>query len=214
MPWRMPSADLIGFVKSCWRSSGGYGSSRRRPAVCRGWFGRALRTKEQAWASRISARLDPSATGRLLDLVATSDADDDGADESLLGLIKSSPGNVSLESMMTEIGKLQAVRALALPAGLFADVAPSVLDGCRARAAVEAPSHLRRHPRPLTVTLLAALHHCRSVRTEHDGEHIRAQVNVGALCRTIKNVRTVEHPQRLTPGDGHQIVDFSAGSTA
>jgi hypothetical protein len=39
--------------------------------------------------------------------------------------------------------------------------------------------------------------------------------NVGALRRTIKNVRTVEHPQRLTPGDGHhQIVDFSAGSTA
>jgi len=48
----------------------------------------------------------------------------------------------------------------------------------------------------------------------NDGEYIRAQVNVGALCRTIKNVRTVEHPQCLTPGDRHQIVDFSAGSTA
>ena len=31
--------------------------------------------------------------------------------------------------MMTEIGKLQAVRALDLPAGLFADVAPKVLLG-------------------------------------------------------------------------------------
>jgi hypothetical protein len=121
----------------------------------------ALRTAEQPWASRISARLDPSATGRLLDLVATSDADDDGADESLVGLIKSSPGSVSLESMMTEIGKLQAVRALALPAGLFADVAPNVLDGWRASAAVEALSHLRRHARPLTLTLLAALIHQR-----------------------------------------------------
>ena|GEM_PF-6190545 len=54
----------------------------------------------------------------------------------MLALIKASPGNVSLESMMTEIGKLQAVRALDFPAGLFADVAPKVLDGWRARAAV------------------------------------------------------------------------------
>jgi len=50
---------------------------------------------------------------------------------------------------------------LGLPAGLFADVAPRILDDWRARAAVEAPSHLRRHPQPLTVTLLAALVHQR-----------------------------------------------------
>ncbi len=62
---------------------------------------------------------------------------------------------------MTEIGKLLAVRALGLPAGLFADAAPRILDDWRARAAVEAPSHLRRHPRALTVTLLAALVHQR-----------------------------------------------------
>src|SRR5680860_952024 len=125
----------------------------------------ALRSAEQNWALRIAGRLDPSATGRLLNLIATSE--DDEPDEvihwaaSLFALIKASPGNVSLESMMTEIGKLQAVRALDLPAGLFADVAPKVLDGWRARAAVEAPSHLRRHAPPLTVTLLASLVHQR-----------------------------------------------------
>ena len=32
-----------------------------------------------------------------------------------------------------------------------------MVQGWRASAAVEAPSHLRRHPPPLTVTLLAAL---------------------------------------------------------
>lgn len=42
------------------------------------------------------------------------------------------PGNVSLESMMTEISKLEAVRAVGLPAGLFAYVGPKVLDGWRA----------------------------------------------------------------------------------
>jgi len=125
----------------------------------------ALRAAEQDWTSRIAGRLDPSATARLLNLIAASEdgAPNDADDESgsLLALIKASPGNVSLESMMTEIGKLQAVRAMGLPAGLFADVAPRILDDWRARAAVEAPSHLRRHPQALAVTLLAALVHQR-----------------------------------------------------
>ncbi len=125
----------------------------------------ALRTAERNWASRIEGRLGPAAAARLLTLIATNGdgAGEDDSDEagSLLSLIKASPGNVSLESMMTEIGKLQAVRALGLPAGLFVDVAPRIVDDWRARAAVEAPSHLRRHPQPLTVTLLAALVHQR-----------------------------------------------------
>ncbi len=63
--------------------------------------------------------------------------------------------------LLTEVGKLTAVRAVGLPAGLFAGVAPKVLAGWRARAAVEAPSHLREHPPQLTLTLLAALVHVR-----------------------------------------------------
>jgi len=124
----------------------------------------ALRVAEQAWSLRISQRLDPPTVGRLLNLLAPDEsAVEDGSGESgtVLGSIKSAPGNVSLESMMAEIGKLQAVRAVGLPFGLFDDVAPKVLDGWRARAAVEAPSHLRRHARPLTLTVLAALVHQR-----------------------------------------------------
>lgn len=125
----------------------------------------AIRTAEQSWAARISNRLDLSTKTRLLNLIV--DAGEAGDDvearesDSVLGVIKATSGNVSLESMMVEIGKLRAVRAVGLPAGLFADVAPRVLDGWRARAAVEAPSHLRRHTEPLTVTLLAALVHQR-----------------------------------------------------
>jgi hypothetical protein len=130
----------------------------------------ALRVAEQTWSLRISQRLDPPTVGRLLNLLAPDESAvegvegvEDGVGESgtVLGSIKSAPGNVSLESMMTEIGKLQAVRAVGLPVGLFADVAPKVLDGWRARAAVEAPSHLRRHAQPLTLTVLAALVHQR-----------------------------------------------------
>jgi hypothetical protein len=78
----------------------------------------ALRTAEQNWAARIAGRLSSPVTSRLLDLIAVT-ADDDGDDSaSLLALIKASPGNVSLESMMTEIDKLLAVRALGLPGRL------------------------------------------------------------------------------------------------
>jgi hypothetical protein len=122
----------------------------------------ALRTAEQTWTQRISARLDGPATERVLNLLAGADEDDlDEQAGSVLAVIKAEPGNVSLDSMMVEIGKWQAVRAVGLPANLFADVPPKVLDGWRARAAVEAPSHLRRHAEPLTVTLLAALVHQR-----------------------------------------------------
>ena len=47
--------------------------------------------------------------------------------------------------MLTEISRLEAVRAIGLPDGLFADVAPRVVTAWRARAAMESPSHLRDH---------------------------------------------------------------------
>jgi hypothetical protein len=114
----------------------------------------------------------PDPGGRVTRLEALVDVDVDqdnvsdgldgtGAGEDVLTLVKSVPGNVSLEPMLTEIRKLRAVRAIGLPVGLFADVAPKVLVGWQARAAVESPSHLRTHPVELRLTLLAALLHSR-----------------------------------------------------
>ncbi len=74
-----------------------------------------------------------------------------------MALVKSVPGNVSLNSMLAEVRKLQAVRAVGLPPGLFADVAPKVVSGWRTRAAVESSSRLRRRlgkSPQTTVTLL------------------------------------------------------------
>jgi len=118
----------------------------------------ALYQAEQALTLCVSARLGPQASGRLAELAAAADDDDTaGGEPSALSLIKSVPGNVSLESMLTEIGKLDAVRAIGLPGAVFTGVAPKVVAAWRARAAVEAPSHLRTHPEPLKLTLLAAL---------------------------------------------------------
>jgi hypothetical protein len=120
----------------------------------------ALRQAEVTVTCRIASRLPASTALRLEALVSGSGVAGDEAD-SVLALVKSDPGNVSLESMLTEIKKLRAVRAIGLPPGLFADVAPRVLAGWRSRASLESPSHLRDHPVELRVTLLAALLHTR-----------------------------------------------------
>jgi hypothetical protein len=119
----------------------------------------ALYQAELALTLQVTARLSSDATARLagLAVAAYDDEGDGGGEPSALSLIMSVPGNVSLESMLAEIGKLDAVRAAGLPDGVFAGVAPKVVAAWRARAAVEALSHLRTHPPALMLTLLAAL---------------------------------------------------------
>ena len=137
----------------------------------------ALHRAEDALLARTVGLLDEPTTVRLLGLVTSDDAedlDDDGRDgvgpgraarrevgPSLLRLIRSEPGAVSLESMLTEIDKLEAIGRVGLPEDLFDDIAPKVVAGWRAQAMVESPSHLRAHSRAKTLTLLAALLHTR-----------------------------------------------------
>jgi TnpA family transposase len=128
----------------------------------------ALHNAEENWFRTVWARVPQPTRDRVLALAgedpagrepaaASHDEGDGAADESVLALVKSMPGNVSLESMLREIRKLQAIRAIGLPAGLFADTAPKVLAGWRQQAVVESPSHLRRRSREARLTLLAAL---------------------------------------------------------
>ncbi len=121
----------------------------------------ALYQGEQTLTRRIAEAIPDEAVARLHALVAVGVDEEEGEGESVLGLITSVPGNVSLDSMLTEIRKLRAVRAIGLPAALFADIAPRVVAAWRARAAVESPSHLREHPEAVKLTLLAALMHTR-----------------------------------------------------
>jgi hypothetical protein len=116
----------------------------------------ALYQAEQALLTRIVGCLDPGAVSRLEALVAVQDDPDDDHPD-VLARVKTDPGNVSLDSLLAEVAKLTAVRAVGLPASLFADVAPRVVAGWRARAAVESPSHLREHPQPTRLALLSAL---------------------------------------------------------
>ena len=126
---------------------------------------------EETLVARLCSRLSVETADRIKALIVAGDPDvadtsaagDETAsgddDPRLLAMIKEAPGNVSLETVLTEIDKLLAVRAIGLPAGLFGGVAPKVVAGWRARAAVESPSHLRTNPEPVRLTLLAALVH-------------------------------------------------------
>jgi len=115
----------------------------------------AIHAAETGLCARIAERIDTDTAARIESMLAGAGDGDEHGD--LLALIKAAPGNVSLESMLAEIEKLEAVRAIGLPAGVFADITPRVLAGWRRRAGIESPSHLRTHPRQLRLTLIAAL---------------------------------------------------------
>lgn len=124
----------------------------------------ALHRGEELLFSEVAARLPEPVRARLVALVEAVDDGDDIEDDDgsvVLALIRSDPGNVSLNTMLTEISKLEAVRAIGLPVGVFADIAPKVVAAWRGRAAVESTSHLRDRPLEVTLPLLAALLYCR-----------------------------------------------------
>lgn len=62
-----------------------------------------------------------------------------------------------METLLREIGKLAAVRSIALPVSLFGDVSEKLVEAWRARAARSYPSDLRDAPPPVRLSLLAAL---------------------------------------------------------
>jgi len=104
----------------------------------------ALRASEQTLTVRISSRLMPATIAGLEALISSDEDDADGEEGgrapglTLLARIKQEPGNVSLDTMLTEIDKLAAVRAVGLPVGLFEDVAPKMVEG---RPALQSRRH-------------------------------------------------------------------------
>ncbi|MGZ9033262.1 MAG: DUF4158 domain-containing protein [Rhodospirillales bacterium] len=94
-------------------------------------------------------RLDHDMRERLDALLA-----DDGSGTAYTRL-SVDPGKVGLESLLTEIAKLEVVRDLKLPADLFAGFHPNLIKRFRRRASVESAWELRRHPARIRLPLLA-----------------------------------------------------------
>ncbi|MEU6585482.1 hypothetical protein [Nocardia sp. NPDC046763] len=187
------------------------------------------------------AKLPEPIRTRLLALIAplgsggeTPDGDaEDG--RAVLAAIRSDPGNVSLNTMLTEIAKLETVRVVGVPGDVFADVGPKIVTGWRGRAAVESPSHLRDHPLETQLTLLAALLCCWSraitdtlVELLNSTVHrINARAEVRVTNELIKEFKRVTGKENLLfkvgRGDGrrgrqtgarHGVPGRAAGSAA
>ncbi len=107
---------------------------------------------EQRFCARTVGRL-PEETAARLEALAGDDVSGRGA----LAELKADPGRVGLETLLREIDKLERIRALGLPDAVFAGASEKLVEAWRARAARAYPSDLRAAPRPVRLTLLAAL---------------------------------------------------------
>ncbi|CAL9608892.1 hypothetical protein SUDANB6_05608 [Streptomyces sp. enrichment culture] len=121
----------------------------------------AARTRaEKTFRARAIERLGDVGVARLPAPVAEDD--EDGA--ALPATLKRDPGAVGLDSLLTEIAKLNDVRRLGLPGGLFADCSEKLLAAWWARAIKVYPSDFRDTAEDVRDTLLAAL--CSSRQAE------------------------------------------------
>jgi hypothetical protein len=89
---------------------------------------------EEHWCASVFEQLGAATQLALDDLIATGSADDETDAEatesrrSVLNELKTDAGAVSLESVITEIAKLERLRSLGLPSGLFDDVSLRVVE--------------------------------------------------------------------------------------
>ncbi|MBA3823439.1 MAG: Tn3 family transposase [Ktedonobacterales bacterium] len=125
----------------------------------------ALRQYETTFYRRTSARLSPVHRAVMDTLLSEPEPAPSTAPDApnaawvprTLQDLRTDPGRVGLETFLREVAKLRCIRALGLPADLFAEVAPAVLHRYRQRAEGEKPSALLAHTEEVRATLLAAL---------------------------------------------------------
>jgi len=123
--------------------------------------GSGVRGFEESFCQRALSAVPEDAARRLEELVADDQVAGDpavvgGEKLSLLAELKADPGEIGLETFLSEVDKLDRVRALALPEDLFAHVSERVATAWRDCAAKAYPSDLRASPRAVRLTLLAA----------------------------------------------------------
>jgi TnpA family transposase len=130
----------------------------------------AIHDHDRRFCAGILGRLGPGTRARLEALLrpARTEAGSPISDPSaqpapaLLLRLRSDPGRPGLAAVQDELAKLELVRQIELPPGLFDGVLPHELDRYRRRVSAEAPYELRRHPEAARLTWLAAFVHLRS----------------------------------------------------
>jgi hypothetical protein len=126
------------------------------------FMGSAVHPFDTRMGEQVLRRLSTTTQEHLDALLAPADApaaspdSPSESDQAILHELCADPGRATRKNLFREIAKLERVRALELPADLFASFSSQVLRAYRQRVAVEEPYELRRHPTPLRMSLLAA----------------------------------------------------------
>lgn len=119
----------------------------------------ALNTFESNLFRRISRQINKNNRASLLDLVETQERQ--SANSYYLRDLKQDAGNVSLESILDEVKKINRIRDIGLPMSLFEGISPRVLEKYKARIMSERPSEIRDHKDSIKFTTLAIFCHVR-----------------------------------------------------
>ncbi len=128
----------------------------------------AIRRFEDQFCVQTAEKLSSSVRIKLDELLKTaSDTDNSDNPEKIenttphntpspLAVLKSDPGRLGLDSLISEAAKLKQLRQLELPDNLFQGISHKVLLLYKQRVAVEPPRELRRHPPNRRYTNLSA----------------------------------------------------------
>lgn len=113
----------------------------------------ALNTFEKELFEKILKPLSRNNKKSLLDLVATRDKQSAGI--YYLRHLKEDSGNVSLESILEEVKKINRIVEISLPVSIFKDIPHRILEKYKARIMSERPSEIRDHKDPTKYATLA-----------------------------------------------------------
>ena len=124
----------------------------------------AIAQHETDFCQQTLDKLTPEIIEQIDILLSTEEIENDESVEhsgrkikmSDFAFLKTDPGAVGLESLVTEIEKLKLIRQVGLPANLFGETAQKLVKIYRQRAATESPYDIRRHPPTIRYTLMAA----------------------------------------------------------
>ena len=78
------------------------------------------------------------------------------ADEFGLNQLKSEAGSLSINTLLSELSKLELLKRIGLPEAPFGNMSGAVIERYRLRVETETLSELRQHPKPIRYTLLVA----------------------------------------------------------
>jgi len=183
----------------------------------------AVRAHDERRHAAVRARLPPEARARLEALLqiagpetaggADSEANPDEQATAPLIHLRSGPGRASVAGLREELARLDTVRRLGLPDGLFADWSPAELEACRQRVAVEAPFELRRHPEATRLAWLAAYAHLRgrAVTDALVGPLVEVVHHIGARAERRVEKELLDDLKRVT---GKQAILYRIADAA